>query len=194
MKEYKILLVDDDPTIIKTIGPSLERRGYQVATAGSGEEAIEKLNKLDYDLVITDLVMDKTDGIEVLKKTKQLKHETMVIMLTGFGDMESAIDALRLNADDYLLKPCEEEELHFRVASCLEKLELKRKLKLYEDMLPICCVCKKIRDDAGKEPGTGEWMTVERFIGEKAKLTITSSYCPECAKKMEEKIDKAFPN
>jgi YesN/AraC family two-component response regulator len=115
-------------------------------------------------------------------------------MLTGFGDMESAIDALRLHADDYLLKPCEDEELHFRVASCLEKLELKRKLKLYEDMLPICCVCKKIRDDAGKEPGTGEWMTVERFIGEKAKLTITSSYCPECAKKMEEKIDKAFPN
>ena len=97
---------------------------------------------------------------------------------------------MRLNANDYLLKACEDEEMHFRVARCLEKLELKRKLKLYEDKLPICCVCKMIRDDAGREQGTSEWMTVEKFIGEKTKLTITSSHCAECARKMEEKIDK----
>jgi len=62
---------------------------------------------------------------------------------------------MRLNADDCLLKPCEDEEMHFRVASCLEKLELKEKIKLYEDILPICCLCKKIQDDANRELGTG---------------------------------------
>lgn len=194
MREYKILLVDDDPSIIEAIGHSIESQGYQVVTVDSGASAIEKVSKSDYDLVITDLVMDETDGIEVLKKTKQLKPETMVIMLTGFGDMESAIDALRLGADDYLLKPCEDEEIYLRVKRCLEKLEFKRKIKLYEDILPICCECKKIRDDANREPGTGEWMSVEKFIGGKTKMVITSTYCPECAEIMQAKIDEKFPN
>ena len=168
----------------------LSAEGYEINTAGSGEEAIEMLNKKSFDLVITDLVMAEADGIHVLKTAKALHPEIQVIILTGYGDMASAIDALRFDADDYLLKPCEPEDMFFRVSRCFEKLELQRKIKIYENILPVCCVCKKIRDDAGKKPGTGKWVSVEEYIHDKAKLDITSSYCPECGKKAMEELDR----
>jgi len=186
MRKYSILLVDDDPIITAGTGGDLEGIGYEVATADCGEKAIELLHECSFDLVITDLVMAPIDGIGVLKKAKELNPEMMVIILTGFGDMSSAIDALRLDADDYMLKPCEPREMYFRISRCLEKLELKRKIKIYEDILPICCVCKKIRDDSGREHGTGQWMSVEKYLYSKAKVDITSTYCPECAKKAAE--------
>jgi YesN/AraC family two-component response regulator len=183
MKTYNLLLVDDDPFILEGIGEDLESRGYQVTRADSGDKAVQLLAKDTFDLVITDLVMERTDGIQVLKKTKEIDTTIMVIILTGFGDMISAIDALRNEADDYMLKPCESEEIFFRVERCLEKLELARKIRMYQKILPMCCVCKKIRDDRGRKPGTGEWIPVERFIHERANLDITSSYCPVCAQK-----------
>ena len=183
MKKYKLLLVDDDPFILEGIGEDLEKNGYQVTRAESGETAATLLKSLDFDLVITDLVMGDTDGIQVLKKTKELNSDTQVIILTGFGDISQAIEALRNQADDFLLKPCESQEMLFRVKNCLEKQEIIRKIQLYQKILPMCCVCKKIRDDAGKKPGTGEWITVEKFIHEQADLDITSSYCPECARR-----------
>jgi ActR/RegA family two-component response regulator len=124
----------------------------------------------------------------VLKAAKQKHPETMVLILTGYGDMTSAIDALRLDADDYLLKPCDPDEMKFRVARCFDRLESARKLKLYESMLPICCVCKKIRDDSGREPGTGPWMSVEKFVWEKAGIAPTSTYCPQCAAEIKKEI------
>ena len=183
MKKYHLLLVDDDPFILEGIGEDLESNGYKVTRASSGEMAVTLLESMDFDLVITDLVMESTDGIQVLQKTKLLKPEVQVIILTGYGDMDSAIEALRNQADDYLLKPCESQEMIFRVKNCLEKQELKRKVSLYKKILPMCCVCKRIRDDTGKKPGTGEWIRIEEFIHEKAAMDITSSYCPDCAQK-----------
>ena len=188
MRKYDVLLVDDDPFILTGIGQNLENEGYEVTLAESGEKAIKHLKKSRFDLVITDLVMEKIDGIQVLKIEKSTSPETMVIILTGYGDMTSAINSLRLDADDYILKPCQPEEINFRVEACLEKLELARKIKLYEKILPVCCVCKKIRDDSGREPGTGEWMAVDRFLWQKAKLSISSTYCPVCAKVEMEKL------
>jgi len=181
MRKYQILLVDDDIVILSGIGKDLESSGYEVTPAMSGERAIELIKTSHFDMVITDLVMGRIDGIEVLKTAKDKNPETMVLILTGYGDMGSAIDALRLDADDYLLKPCEPDALKIRVARFFERLELNRKLKLYETMLPVCCVCKKIRDDSGREPGAGKWMTVEQYIWEKAGISPTSTYCPECA-------------
>lgn len=183
MKRYHLLLVDDDPFILEGIGDDLENNGYQVTRATSGEMAVNLLESMDFDMVITDLVMESAGGIQVLQTTKRVNPATQVIILTGYGDIESAIAALRNNADDYLLKPCESQEMIFRVKNCLEKLELARKVSLYQKILPMCCVCKKIRDDSGKKPGTGEWMRIEEFIHEKANLDITSSYCPDCAQK-----------
>jgi len=181
--EYNILLVDDDSFIINAIAPALEREGYKVTTAECGETAIDRLKSNSYDLVLTDLVMDPVDGIAVLKTAKKIHPEIPVIILTGYGDMTSAVEALRLKADDYLLKPCELEEIFIKLARCFEELELKRKIKIYEKMLPVCCVCKKIRDDRGKEPGRGDWMQMELYIQNKAKVKVTSTYCPECAQK-----------
>ena len=189
MHKYKILLVDDDPLILKGIGNDLEGKGYRVITAKSGEKAIELLNNDNFDLVITDLVMDQMDGIDVLKKSKESNPDTMVIILTGYGDMTSAIDALRFDADDYLLKPCEAEEIYFRVGRCLERLTLKRKIDIYEKILPVCCMCKKIRDEAGKEPGTGKWIRMEDYLEDKVKIMVTSTYCPECFKKAKEEVE-----
>ena len=129
MRDYIILLVDDDPLILKGIGKDLEDKGYKVITAESGEKATKLIRDTTFDLVITDLTMEEIDGIQILKKTKELNPDTMVIILTGFGDLDSATDAIRLNADDYLLKPCEPEEISFRVSRCLEKLELKKKAR-----------------------------------------------------------------
>jgi YesN/AraC family two-component response regulator len=183
MKKYNLLLVDDDPFILEGIGEDLKSNGYQIPRASSGETAVELLESTNFDLVITDLVMDSTDGIQVLKRTKELNSDIQVIILTGYGDIESAIEALRNQADDFLLKPCESQEILFRVKNCLEKRELTRKINLYQKILPMCCVCKKIRDDSGRQPGTGDWIAIEKFIHEQANLDITSSYCPNCAKK-----------
>ena len=146
MKTYKILLVDDDLLILQAISSSLEQEGYNVTTADNGEKAIELIKENNFDLILTDLVMEPVDGMGVLKKAKEINPESIVIILTGYGDLISAIEALRLDADDYLLKPCESEEISFGISSLLEKMELKRKVKAYETIVPVCCVCKSIRD------------------------------------------------
>ena len=183
MQKHKILLVDDDPLILQTIAPALEGEGYAVTIAANGKEAIEWIERQTFDLILTDLVMDPVDGLGVLKKAKETGSDAVTIIITGFGDLTSAIDALRLDADDYLLKPCEPEEISFRVSSCLKKLELKRRIKLYENILPVCCVCKSIRDDTGKEIGTGEWIPVEEYLLTKAKIPISATYCPKCMRR-----------
>ena len=106
------MLVDDDPHIIKVIGNNLEETGYRITTADSGERAFELLNKTPFDLVIADMVMGQIDGMQVLEKAKELYPESMVMILTGIGDLSYAIDAFRLAVDDYLLKPLMLEELH----------------------------------------------------------------------------------
>lgn len=130
-----ILLVDDDLLILKGFSKNLVRQGYSVTTVDSGEHAVELLEKASFDLVITDMVMEQIDGIQVLKKAKQLYPECMVLILTGFGDMASAIEAFRIGADDYLTKPCQPEEVQFRVAHCLDKLDNLRKIKAAEAAL-----------------------------------------------------------
>jgi signal transduction histidine kinase len=124
-----VLVVDDEETIRETLSMLLTAEGFTVTSAVSGEEALGLLKKQPFNLVITDLVMEGAGGIEVLKATKTFSPETGVIILTGFGDMDSAITALRLGADEYLLKPCETEELLFRINRCLEKQDLVQELR-----------------------------------------------------------------
>ena len=125
-RKYNILLADDDSHMLGVIDEILVDENYQVIRATSGEAAIELLNTKDFDLVITDLNMGKANGIAVLKRAKELNHETMVIIMTGNTDVTFAIEALRLNADDYLLKPFNMDYFLDRVSNCLEKLESTR--------------------------------------------------------------------
>jgi len=180
---YRILLVDDDHLIRQTLGPALEDQGWRVVTADSGETAVAALDRGEYDLVLTDLVMSGIDGLEVLRAARERHPACAVILLTGYGELRSAIEALRADADDYVLKPCNLDEILLRLRRCFERIELRRKVRLYEHILPVCCVCKKVRDDEGRAPGTGPWMPIETFILEKGGAEVTSTYCPECYEK-----------
>ena len=187
-----IMLVDDEAIIRKTMAIKLKDEGFTVLSAASGSEALELLPKQTVHMVITDLMMEGMDGIEVLKKVKSHNQEIAVIILTGYGELTSAIDALRLGAEDYLLKPCDLNELLFRMFKCFEKQSLKEMVQLYEDILPICLDCKKIRDDSQSEPGEGEWMSVEKYLARKAGKSMSHGYCPECGKNFLASIDKRF--
>ena len=137
--EISILFVDDETIIRKSLTRELREEQFMVTAVSSGSEAISALQETKFDLVITDLMMEGIDGFGVLKAVKNVAPLTSVIILTGYGDMRSAIDALRLGADDFTLKPCEVEELVFRIQRCLEKQNLlqslmAQKLKLEEEI------------------------------------------------------------
>lgn len=179
----KILLVDDEEVILKAFRKDLELANYDVTTAASGEEALSRLKDGPYHLVVTDLVMAGVDGMKVLQEAKNLDPQICVFILTGYGDMTSAIDALRLGADDYLLKPCDADELIMRISRCLDKQELQRKVKIYENILPVCVYCKNIRDDTGTEPGKGKWMRMEEYLLLRSSTMVSHGCCPECYSK-----------
>ncbi len=133
--ERSILFVDDEETIRKSFTRDLSLEGFSVTPVANGSEAINALENRQFDLVITDLMMPGIDGFGVLKVSKKNAPSTGVIILTGYGDMRSAIDALRLGADDFTLKPCEIEELVFRIRRCLEKQNLLQRLSLKNQQL-----------------------------------------------------------
>lgn len=190
MRNKVILLVDDEEIIRETLRRDLEEGGYEVITAENGEKAVKLVRKHHVDLVVTDLMMEGMDGIEVLKKAKEQDPEVCVVILTGFGDLASAIGAVRYGADDYLLKPYDFNDLQLRISRCLEKQELQRRIKIYEEILPICSVCRKIRDDCGKEHGSGDWLSMEEYFSRRTGVKPSHSYCPVCFKKAEKEIMK----
>ncbi|GAB6094219.1 hypothetical protein JCM14469_04710 [Desulfatiferula olefinivorans] len=127
-QHYRILLVDDEPLILQNTARLLEQEGYVVDRAESGERAIERLQASEFDLVLTDLRMLKIDGLDVLVAAKAMHPDIMVIIITGHADMKSAMNAVKLGADDFMLKPAESEEIYFRVKRCLENKELRKKV------------------------------------------------------------------
>lgn len=124
----KILVVDDEILILKTYQRDLELAGYEVDTADSGEDALLMLAQTRYDLLVTDLMMNGMSGIELLAGAGEKNALMPVVILTGHGHLQSAMEALRLGAADYLLKPCINEELILRITSCLEKTELRQEV------------------------------------------------------------------
>jgi DNA-binding NtrC family response regulator len=128
MTGISILFVDDEKLIRNSFARELRAVGFKVTTAASGGEAIGEVERTRYDLVVTDLMMPDVDGFGVLKAVKRHAPQTCVIILTGYGDLQSANDALRLGADDFTLKPCEVDDLIFRIRRCLEKHRLLRLL------------------------------------------------------------------
>jgi len=118
----RVLIVDDDDLICVSLGKGLERHGYSVMVAESSIEAISALENEVFDYVVADLVMQGTDGLRVLERSKQLRPSTAVIILTAFADLSSALEALRLGADDFLSKPCNAEQLSLRFQRCTDKL------------------------------------------------------------------------
>lgn len=192
MPENSILLVDDDILVLRSIASFLKALGYAVTEISDPAKALGVLAEKRFDLVITDLVMGVVDGIAILRKAKKAFPLTQVIILTGYGDLNSVIEALRLEADDYLLKPCEMEEIQFKVDKCFETLEQKRKIKAYENTLPVCGSCKKVWDGLGGDRGEGKWVSVEQYLYTRARMNASSTYCPECFARAQKQLEEEF--
>jgi two-component system response regulator PilR (NtrC family) len=121
----KILVVDDEKSMRDFLGLVLKKEGYFVAVASEGEEAIKVLQKDIFDLVITDVKMPKLSGIDVLKAVKETASETLVIMITAFASAETAIEALKEGAYDYITKPFQIDEVKLIIRNALEKRRLR---------------------------------------------------------------------
>ena len=125
--EYKdtdgisILLVDDEKLIRNSFSRELREERFTVTAVADGSEAIAEVETGQFDLVITDLRIPGIDGFEVLKAVKKNKPETSVIILSGYADEQLTTKALRLGADDFIQKPCDIDDLVFRIRRCLEK-------------------------------------------------------------------------
>ncbi len=115
----ELLVVDDEPQMLIAIDETLRRGGYSVTTAGSGVEALCRLKERYYQLVITDMRMPEVSGLDLLKKVKTVAPQTPVVLLTAYGTIQNAVDAMRHGAFDYLLKPFSAESLEAVVRRAL---------------------------------------------------------------------------
>ena len=110
MEPTKILVVDDEVSIREMIKKGLSQMGeFNVETAQNGVEAIEKIEKEIFDLVLTDLKMPEMDGLELLRNIKGTRPEVMVILMTAYGSIETAVEAMKMGANDYITKPVKRE-------------------------------------------------------------------------------------
>ena len=122
MKERaSILLVDDDPDICKTLSLILEGEGYSIDVANSGAEAIEKSKEKVYNVALLDIVLPDMTGTELLKKLHETTPKMIKIMVTGYPNLQNAVEALNYNADAYLIKPLNYEKLLKVIEEKLEK-------------------------------------------------------------------------
>ena len=127
----KILLIDDEPDILRVLGISLKADGYNVIPALNGAEGLEAFSRENPAIVITDIKMPGMDGIEVLEKIKALSPDTEVIIITGHGDIDNAIESLKYGASDFINKPVRDEALSIALARAKEKIVIRRQLKEY---------------------------------------------------------------
>ncbi len=136
MTEEQVLVVDDETGMREFLKIMLEKMGYQAEAADSGETAIQRLEQGRFNLVICDLKMPRVSGMEVLRRSKEINPEAPVIMITAFGSAESAVEAMKLGAYDYISKPFKVDEIQLVIQKALEKarlveenIQLKRELK-----------------------------------------------------------------
>ena len=126
MSSGKLLIVDDEKIALKNLEHVLKKEGYEVAATQSGANALALLEKQPFDVVLTDLRMEKVDGMQVLKKCRESWPDSEVIMITGYATLESAVEAMKQGAFYYIAKPFRLDEVRKVVAEALEKISLKR--------------------------------------------------------------------
>ena len=132
MEEGKILVVEDQDAMRESLVIAFKDEGYQVAGVASGDEAIQRLNNNVYDLVVTDLKMKKVDGLEVLKAVKNANSSTEVVLITAYGTIITAVQAIRDGAYDYVTKPFRHQEILRVVKKAIEKKSLKDRVRYLE--------------------------------------------------------------
>lgn len=130
--QEEVLVVDDEPQMLIAINETLRRRGYSITTAGSAREALCRIREKYYDLVLTDVRMPEMNGLDLLKKVKASTPQTPVVLLTAYGTIQNAVDAMKHGAFDYLLKPFSSESLESVVRRALASMPGREAGQSYE--------------------------------------------------------------
>lgn len=128
-----VLVVDDEGANRYSVSKTLQRVGYVVNEAASGEEALEHITNQEYDVVLTDIRMPGIDGVELLRRIKEQSPDAIVILMTGYASLGTAVEALRLGAHDYLIKPSSSNDIRQSVSRGIERsTNLKRRRRLLD--------------------------------------------------------------
>jgi DNA-binding NtrC family response regulator len=181
-----ILIIDDEKSIRKTLTEILSYEGYKIEEAADGEEGLKKFREKNFDLVLCDIKMPKLDGIEFLEKAKEINNEVPVIIISGHGNIETAVEAVKKGAYDYISKPPDLNRLLITLRNAMEKNSLvaetkvlKRKVTKVQQIVGESTAIKKIKDTIDKiaptearvlitgENGVGKEL-VARWIHEKS--------------------------
>lgn len=133
----KVLLVDDEDDFLKTLSQRLEVRGLKVTGATRGEEAVDLVDKQEFDAIVIDLAMPGMDGLETLKHIKESHPEAEIIMLSGQGSIKKSTEAMKLGAEDFLEKPVDIQELLKKIAEAKDKRVLILQKKSREEIEDI---------------------------------------------------------
>ncbi|HEY0838895.1 MAG TPA: sigma-54 dependent transcriptional regulator [Vulgatibacter sp.] len=164
--EGRILVVDDQRNMRMTTAMLLRHDGYQVEEAASVEDALRVLEKETFDLVLTDLRMEPLDGLELLRRALETSPSIQVIVMTAYGTIESAVDAMRMGAADYVSKPFKESELLVRVEKALEKRRLIRQ---------VGALTGELRERYGLEAIVGQSAPVREMVARIVRVAQTDS-------------------
>lgn len=151
VKAFKILIAEDDELSRQNLVELLEGEGYEVKPVCNGKEAMEEFLRDKYHLVITDLRMPQADGLDVLRFISDIKSDALVVIVTGYGSVDSAVEAMKLGAYDYILKPLKDDLVKLTVSRALSFMELKGENKILKQNL-------KAQFDLGKLIGYSECM------------------------------------
>ncbi len=126
MSNARLLIVDDEKVALRNLEHVMKKEGYDVTATQSGANALAHLEKQDFDIVLTDLRMEKVDGMQILQKCRANHPDTEVILITGYATLESAVEAMKHGAYYYIAKPYRLDEVRKVVAEALEKIRLRR--------------------------------------------------------------------
>ncbi|MGH7278142.1 MAG: sigma-54-dependent transcriptional regulator [Candidatus Rokuibacteriota bacterium] len=183
MPEARVLVVDDERSMRELLAIMLKQSGYQVALADGGEAAIDALGREAFDLVITDLRMRKVDGMAVLRAARDRSPGTVVVVVTAFASTETAVEAMKLGAYDYITKPFKLDEIRLIIANALERKRLQdenvalrrqlRKERGFERfigksgvMLEVLAMVRKTADSGSTVMVTGESGTGKELVAQ----------------------------
>ena len=163
-----ILIIDDEKAIRKTLSEILSYEGYKIEEAADGEEGLKKFSSAEYDVVLCDIKMPKMDGIEFLEKARMINPDVPIIVISGHGNIETAVEAVKKGAFDYISKPPDLNRMLITLRNALEKQSLvtetkvlKRRVARVQDMVGESKSIKKIKD------------TIEKVAPTDARILIT---------------------
>ncbi|MCK5180785.1 MAG: sigma-54-dependent Fis family transcriptional regulator, partial [Candidatus Omnitrophica bacterium] len=134
-KKFRILVVDDEPLIRESLYEILRIEGYRVQMAQGGKEALQLMSKNEFDVVVTDFKLPKMSGMDLLEVVKKDFSKTEVIMITGYGSIETAVEAMKKGACDYITKPINDNEIKIIIQRTVESKEIIEENKILKEML-----------------------------------------------------------